>query len=54
MSGVEENDPFEDYHKINHELTSYDPDLLKRPQIVVATKMDMPDAEANLEDLRRS
>lgn len=52
MSGVEENDPFEDYHKINHELTSYDPDLLKRPQIVVATKMDMPDAEANLEDFK--
>jgi len=48
MSGVEENDPFEDYLKINHELTSYDPDLLKRPQIVVATKIDMPDSADNL------
>lgn len=48
MSGVEENDPYEDYLKINHELTSYDPDLLKRPQIVVATKMDMPDSADNL------
>lgn len=48
MSGVEENDPFEDYLKINHELTSYDPDLLKRPQIVVASKMDMPDSAENL------
>ncbi|AVK63191.1 GTPase ObgE [Lactobacillus sp. CBA3606] len=48
MSGVEENDPFEDYLKINHELTSYDPELLKRPQIVVATKMDMPDSAENL------
>ena len=48
MSGVEENDPFEDYLKINHELTSYDPELLKRPQIVVATKMDMPDSADNL------
>jgi len=52
MSGVEENDPFEDYKKINHELISYDPDLLKRPQIVVATKMDMPDAEANLAEFK--
>ncbi|AVK60582.1 GTPase ObgE [Lactobacillus sp. CBA3605] len=48
MSGVEENDPFEDYLKINHELTSYDPELLKRPQIVVATKMDMPDSAEHL------
>ncbi|CAJ1228387.1 GTPase ObgE [Lactiplantibacillus xiangfangensis] len=52
MSGIEENDPFEDYLKINHELTSYDPDLLKRPQIVVATKMDMPDSADNLAEFK--
>ncbi|OHE27713.1 MAG: GTPase ObgE, partial [Tenericutes bacterium GWA2_38_26] len=34
--------PYEDYLKINHELEMYNPELLKRPQIVVANKMDMP------------
>lgn len=29
MSGVEENDLFEDYYKINYELMSYDFDFLK-------------------------
>ena len=38
----------ERYHQINHELAAYDPELLKRPQIIVATKMDLPDAQENL------
>lgn len=44
MSGIEGNDPYEQYRKILTELKEYDPTLLERPQIVVATKMDMPDA----------
>ena len=36
------------YRQINHELANYDPELLKRPQIVVATKMDLPNAQENL------
>ncbi|KRN88547.1 GTPase ObgE [Ligilactobacillus ceti] len=48
MSGLEGRDPYEDYVKINEELKKYDPELLKRPQIVVGTKMDMPDASENL------
>lgn len=48
MSGTEGRDPFEDYQKINAELAEYDPDLLKRPQIIVASKMDMPKAADNL------
>lgn len=48
MSGVDEQDPFADYEKINAELAKYDPSLLERPQIIVATKMDMPDSAANL------
>ncbi|CAH1850340.1 GTPase ObgE [Convivina praedatoris] len=44
MSGIEGNDPYEQYRKILNELKEYDPTLLERPQIVVATKMDMPDA----------
>lgn len=52
MSGVEGRDPFDDYKKINAELAMYDPLLLERPQIVVASKMDMPDSSDNLEKFR--
>ncbi|GEO66211.1 GTPase Obg [Levilactobacillus spicheri] len=52
MSGVEGRDPYDDFEKINHELQAYDPDILKRPQIVVANKMDMPDAEENLKQFK--
>lgn len=48
MSGMEGRDPYEDYLKINAELKSYDPSILERPQIVVASKMDMSDASENL------
>ena len=48
MSGMEGRDPYEDYLAINHELASYNPRLMERPQIIVANKMDMPDAEENL------
>lgn len=48
MSGIEGKDPYEDYQKINKELENFDESLLERPQIIVATKMDMPDSEANL------
>jgi GTP-binding protein len=49
MSGSEGRDPFHDYEVINNELQSYKYDLLKRPQIIVANKMDIPGAEDNLE-----
>jgi GTP-binding protein len=50
MSGVDpEQDPYDNYLKINQELAAYDPALLERPQIIVPTKMDMPDAQTALE-----
>lgn len=48
MSGSEGRDPFEDYQVIQQELASYELRLLERPQVIVANKMDMPDAEDNL------
>ncbi|HRU48719.1 MAG TPA: GTPase ObgE, partial [Bacilli bacterium] len=48
MSGSEGRKPWEDYEIINKELESYNMDLLKRPQIVVANKMDLPEANENL------
>ncbi len=49
MSAFEGREPFEDYKNINAELKAYGYGLEHRPQIVIANKMDMPDAEANLE-----
>lgn len=52
MSGLEGREPYEDYVTINQELKSYDLRLLERPQIIVANKMDMPDAKENLEQFK--
>ena len=48
MSGSEGRDPYEDYLQINKELGEYKYHLLDRPQIVVANKMDLDEAEENL------
>lgn len=48
MSASEGRDPYEDYLQINTELETYNLRLMERPQIIVANKMDMPDAEENL------
>src|SRR5699024_1473206 len=48
MSGSEGRDPYEDYRVINEELKAYEHRLEDRPQIVVANKMDIPEAEENL------
>ncbi|MDF7637770.1 GTPase ObgE [Leuconostocaceae bacterium ESL0958] len=47
MSGIEGQDPYVQYKKIIKELGAYDETLLERPQIVVASKMDMPDSADN-------
>ena len=48
MGGSEGRDPYEDYLAINKELGEYKYRLLERPQIIVANKMDEPEAEENL------
>ena len=49
MGGEEGRDPVEDYKVINDELKSYHIRLMERPQIVVANKMDLENAQENLE-----
>ncbi|WDV44675.1 GTPase ObgE [Clostridiaceae bacterium M8S5] len=51
-SGHEGRDPVDDFYKINEELQKYNPLLLERPQIVVANKMDLPDAEEGYDMLK--
>ncbi|MCK1190876.1 GTPase ObgE [Streptococcus uberis] len=48
MSASEGRAPYEDYVSINNELETYNLRLLERPQIIVANKMDMPEAEEHL------
>lgn len=45
VSGSEGRDPIEDFEKINGELEHYNANLLKRPMIVVANKIDMVDED---------
>ena len=49
MSGSEGRDPFTDYLTINNELGGYKYKLLERPQIIVANKMDLDNAQEQLE-----
>ncbi|MBE3569153.1 MAG: GTPase ObgE [Bacillales bacterium] len=48
MSASEGRDPYEDYVTINNELKEYNLRLTERPQIIVANKMDIPEAHENL------
>lgn len=53
VSGSEGRDPYDDWLKINDELRQYNEKLAERPQIVVANKMDIPEAEENLAEFKK-
>ena len=48
MSGIEGRDPLEDYEIINNELKDFDSNLILKPQVVIANKMDLENASLNL------
>jgi GTP-binding protein len=45
VSGASDRDPVDEFHAINIELAEHNPDLIKRPTIIVATKMDVADSK---------
>ena len=47
-SGIEGRDPVEDFYKINRELQKYSEKIARRTQILVANKIDLPEAQENL------
>ena len=51
MSGYT-NDPYKDYITINKELENFDKSLMKKPQIIIANKMDMPSSKENLKNFK--
>ena len=54
MGSEEGRDPLSDYEIINRELSEYQYRLMERPMIVVANKMDLDDAEKNLERFKEA
>ncbi len=53
MAGTDGREPWQDYRTLRAELKAYDPELLKRPILLVANKMDLPEAKGNLALFRR-
>lgn len=53
MARTEGRDPYEDYLLINKELEEFNPKLLKKPQIIIANKMDIDTFEDNLKEFKR-
>jgi GTP-binding protein len=52
VAGSEGRSPVEDLQNLRREIDLYDPTLSSRPWLVVANKMDLPNASENLDTLR--
>ncbi len=48
------SDPAENYRKIRRELEQYSTELARRPEIIAATKIDLPDSRAALTGFREA
>src|SRR5688572_15993797 len=52
LDGLSE-DPVADYSQINSELSLFDPNLGKKPQVVALNKIDQPEVQARLADTKK-
>lgn len=48
MGAFEGRDPIEDYKTIRKEIEQYDEKLARKPELIIANKMDLPAAKENL------
>lgn len=53
-SGQENRDPVDDFYKINEELKQYSEKLTGKEQIIVLNKMDLSEAQENLERIKKA
>ena len=53
MGSFEGRSPIDDYENIIKELESFDERLINKPSIIIANKMDLPNAVDNLEKFRK-
>ena len=49
---VEGRNPVEDIEKINNEIFRYNPELIKRPQVIAANKIDIIESDENIKELK--
>jgi GTP-binding protein len=54
MLDGQSDDPLADFSQINSELALFDPNLVKKPQIVALNKIDQPDVQERLNDIKTS
>lgn len=52
LDGLSE-DPVADYSQINSELSLFDPNLGKKPQVVALNKIDQPEVQEKLADIKK-
>jgi GTPase len=52
MAGTDNRKPWDDYKQLLQELELYDPELVEKPRLVVANKMDEAIAETNLKQFK--
>jgi GTP-binding protein len=53
LAGVDGRDPRDDYKTLLQELKLYDPALLRKPRLVAANKVDLPESKAWLAKFRK-
>lgn len=53
MAGIDSRKPWDDFKQLRKELELYDPEMLEKPFIVAANKMDMEEAEENYKTFRK-
>lgn len=53
MAGTDQRDPCQDFTDLIDEISRYDKQLLKRPHLIVANKMDITEAEGNLKRFKQ-
>ena len=53
MGSVEGRNPIDDYNIIRNELKNFNESLLKRPEIIIANKMDVEGAKENLKEFKK-
>lgn len=48
------SDPVADFSQINSEMSLFDPNLARKPQVVALNKIDQPEVQARLDDIRKA
>ncbi len=54
MGAFEGRNPIEDYQAIRQEIENYSDILARKPEIIIANKMDLPNFESNLKEFKKA